>query len=195
MPYTGNWVTPYHKDSDFSDPPTDDEKVTIFADRVDGWQLKIAEEMLKQIETGKPGDVMQHAAYAMTSVVFSYFEMVGQIVKKQAGECFPLATGDFIRGFRSVFPMTRLTDDQIKAIYDRIRCGMYHNGYTKRSVHIDGDYPDVVAFDNNVVKLNPHKLVPAIRVHFSSFVTMLRDRANVEERLRFVTLFGTVGRA
>lgn len=192
MAQTGNWVSPRLKDTDFADPPRDDEKISVFEDRVDGWHLKAAEEMLRQIESKQP-PVMQHAAYALISVVFSYFEMVGQIVKRRAGEKAG-ATGDFVRGFKNVFPATSLTDAQVEIVYDRIRCGMFHNGYTKKGVHIDGGFTEVFEYKNNVVLLNPHLLVPAIRQHFTGLVALLKDPANTDERTRFLDLFDRPGK-
>src|SRR5262245_48207051 len=126
MATTGNWVSPNYQDTKFGANPSDDDKIEIFCDRVDGWQLKIAEEMLRQIIAQQP-PLMQHAAYAMISVVFTYFEMIGQIVKQKAGEKSG-ATGDFVRGFKEVFPTTPLKDNEIEIVHDRIRCGMFHNG-------------------------------------------------------------------
>jgi hypothetical protein len=193
MAQTGNWVSPRFKDTEFSDPPTDDDKIAVFEDRVDGWQLRIAEELLRQIEIQQPPP-MQHAGYALISVLFPYFEMIGQILKKQAGEKTG-ATGDFVRGFKQVFPTAALTDPEIEIVYDRIRCGMFHNGYTKKGVYIDGEYTEVFEYKNGVVQLNPHLLVPAIRSHFATLAALLKDKANTEERSRFIDLFDRVGKS
>ncbi len=107
--------------------PSDNDIIVVFADRVEGWQLGIAEEMLRQIEDSSIYPAMKHAGYALISVVFLYFEMIGQCVNPTGG--VPSPTVDFVRGFRDVDPNTPFSDHEIEIVYDRIRCGMYHNGY------------------------------------------------------------------
>ena len=184
-----NWVSPHFTEADKGSNPSDDDIIVVFADRVDGWQLAIAEELLRQVEDPPAYPAMKHAGYALISVVFSYFEMIGQCVKATGSA--PSPTADFVRGFRDVYPATAFTDPEIEVIYDRIRCGMFHNGYTKRGVYIDGDYTQTWDLDkaNNVVKLNPHRLIRDLRAHFTSFVTRLENTANQRERANLVALF------
>jgi hypothetical protein len=66
---------------------------------------------------------------------------------------------------------------------------MFHNGYTKRGVYIDGEYTETFAMDKGVVLLNPHMLVRDLRNHFTSFVARLEDKSNADERANLVELF------
>jgi hypothetical protein len=87
--------------------------------------------------------------------------MIGQCVNLAGTPPSPPA--DFVRGFRGVYPTTPLGPAEIEIVYDRVRCGMFHNGYTKRGVSIDGEYKQTWDLDraDNVVKLNPHLISSA----------------------------------
>src|SRR5438128_1505393 len=76
-----------YTDSDFDGSPSLDDKITIFADRVLGWQLDIAEEIRTQIENEQNhGTAIQHAGFALLSILFSYFEMIAQYQKGEESD-------------------------------------------------------------------------------------------------------------
>ncbi len=60
-----------------SNPPTLNEKINVFEDRVIGWQLRIAEVILNgdPIVGSRPSP---HADFAALTAVVSYFEMIAQ---------------------------------------------------------------------------------------------------------------------
>ena len=181
-----NWVSPNYTEADKGSTPSPDDLVEVFRDRVDGWQLAIAEEMLRQIEDSPTYPRMRHAGYALISVVFSYFEMVGQCVKTPGTKTRP--TADFVAGFEDVYPGWQGRTADIETIYDRIRCGMFHNGYTKRGVYIDGEYTATFELRNGVVLLNPHLLVRDLRSHFTAFTARLESSASTDLRANLVEL-------
>jgi hypothetical protein len=181
-----NWVSPHFTEADKGSTPDNDALIEVFRDRIDGWQLSIAEEMLRQIEDSPLYPAMKHAAYALISVVFSYFEMVGQLVKmpgKKTG-----ATDDFVAGFEDVYPAWKGRTRDIETVYDRIRCGMFHNGYTKRGVYIDGDYTVTFELKSGIVQLNPHTLVRDLRKHFTALTTRLEIKTNSNLRSNLIEL-------
>lgn len=153
-----NWVTPISQRKHFTQPNyTLKDKIRIFEERVDGWQLQIAEEILKRIKAKKP-KCMKHAAYALISVVISYFEMIGHCIETGTSD-----TSCFRAGFKAVFDRTTLTDTQISKIYRKVRCGMYHVAYTNKGVILDGTYKEVFTVLGDRIELNPHRIIPAIR--------------------------------
>ena len=185
-PKPDDWVSPNYPMSKFGPNPTIDDLITIFDDRVDGWQLRIAEEMLTQIGDASTPD-MKHCGYALISVVVSYFEMAGQLFKPVKNS--PSPGRDFEAGFRDVYPKTPLQSSEIGRIYDGVRCGMYHSGYTKRGVFIDGTFPTSFAVEPDCVLLNPHLLIPELRANFASLIPRLRNTANTDMRLNFEQLY------
>jgi len=180
-----NWVSPNYTEADKGTNPSESDLVEVFRDRVDGWQLAIAEEMLRQVEDSATYPAMRHAGYTLISVVFSYFEMVGQIIGRGQQ---PSPTEDFVRGFKDVYPKTRLTTGEIKIIYGRVRCGMYHDGYTKRGVYISSRYKQTFEMKKGIVLLNPHLLIPDLRTHFGALTLRLEDPRNKKLRANLLKL-------
>jgi hypothetical protein len=83
-------ISEHFTDEQFTPPASLEEKVAIFADRVWGWQLNVADRMRADA----------HAGFAILAVVASYFEM---IAKYQEGFVGPGASKDhFKKGVQSV---------------------------------------------------------------------------------------------
>jgi hypothetical protein len=178
--YTNYSISANYTEADKGSTPTTSDLVEVFRDRVDTWQLAVAEEMLWQIENPSAFPKMEHAAYGLISVVFSYFELVGQFVKTPGTRTG--ATEDFVAGFIDVYSAWKGRKVDIEAIYDRIRCGMFHNAYTKLGVIIDGGYTVTFEIRNGNVYLNPHMLVRDLRTHFTGLTTRLENTANADLR-------------
>ena len=76
-----------YSSDDFGGKPDLDQKILIFEDRVLWWQLEIAEELHRLIEAPENnGKTLQHAAFALISILFSYFEMIAQYQKGESSE-------------------------------------------------------------------------------------------------------------
>lgn len=172
-----SFISPQFTNETFGDNPTIDQKIDVFEDRVFGWQLNIAEAM----------DHIPHAGYGIIAALFSYFEMVAQYI---AGQSSNGQSGQFFRqGFRDIYPHSPLTNAQIGTIYSRVRCGMYHSGYTKFGTLISGDYPNGVAIQDDTVLVNPHQLRNDLVTHFTSYLHTLRNSESHEARNHFETMF------
>lgn len=176
-----------YTDSAFGGKPTLDDKILVFEDRVLGWQLEIAEELRHLIEDpqnhGKP---IQHAGFALISILFSYFEMIAQYMEGKDSD--GKSTEFFCKGLESVFP-GEFSGKEKKTIYKRIRCGMYHSALTKKGALIDGDYPKPIEIDNDLVKVNPHKLSPCLKAHFEGYIKLLKSPASSQERTNFEKMY------
>lgn len=170
--------------SSFGNTLSVDDKIQIFDERVDSWQLKPAEAMLAQIIAQNPPE-MQHGAYALIAVIFSYYEMIGNCLTGKNAT----ATEKFVAGFKDVYPALGLSDSQIRDIYGKVRCGMYHVAYTKIGVLIDGNFAKVFTIANGAIEMNPHLLVPDIRAHFTQFVAKLKSKADALLVQRFQRMF------
>jgi len=121
-------VSPSHLSNEFGTPPTLDNKIEIFRDRVQGWQIDIA----KHIEVHSDG------GYGILAVLSNYYEMIAQYWKGVPSD--RQSKKMFVIGFRLIYDSTPLTKKQIESIYSSLRCALYHNGYTKRGLLINGDY-------------------------------------------------------
>lgn len=171
------YISKTYLDTHFGANPTIDAKIEIFRDRVMGWQIEMA-EALNQIP---------HSGYGILSVLFSYFEMIAQYVKGMSSN--NRSKDFFVEGFNVVFAGTTLSDSDIKEVYVRVRCGMYHSGYTKVGVLISGQFPNAVDFSNNTVHISPQALTATIREHFTNYIITLKNQSNATERANFEKMF------
>jgi len=69
------WLSPSYQDTDFPLPHSLDTKITLFEDRVLGWKLDIADQI---INGGQEKSSIRHSGFAVLDIVFSYFEMIAK---------------------------------------------------------------------------------------------------------------------
>jgi hypothetical protein len=176
-------ISPHFTDHHFQTPLRIEDKIALFADRVRGWQLDIAQSL----------ESHHHAGFAVLAIVSSYFEMIskyerGHMSNKNSKAHFKL-------GVRSVLELhlsgeSTLPDYLIDLLYEEVRCGMYHAGMTGPRVRIS-DAPGIpmIQLDQFGLTLDPHQLVRALQEHFSGYVARLNDPANVTLRRNFEKRF------
>lgn len=196
-----------------------DQKIDVYECMVDVWQLGASVAMLRQIESHQPPSAWSHSAYALLSVVFSYFEMIGKSLNPSAAAS-GTAGNDFNVGFCDVYPAfnppngnfsdkivqpsgpAALNPDiqPVVRFRDRVRNGIYHLGYTKGAVILHNQKP--IDFEEKTVPdpsnstanvtlymVNPHSLVRTIVNHFPGFIKRLRDTSNTVMRTKFESFF------
>lgn len=169
MPY---YVSKTITADEFFASPTLEKKIDVFEERVRVWQLDVAVEIERQINVTQDQDEpMKHAGYALISILLSYFEMVGEVLTGAKGK----STNNFVAGFENVFPGA-LSEINIRKIYKRVRCGMYHVAHTTKGTVVSGVFSAAFLMDaKDNVCVNPHLMVHAVREHFDEFVSRLRD--------------------
>jgi hypothetical protein len=199
------WVTPKRRLRDISKNPTLDDKIDIFCERINGWKIDIADQLINgRVIQNEKGKVIiegnPHAAYATLDIILSYFEMMakyrdGYLNAKEGKSRFY-----FKKGFCSVFAeevenikeekMRSVLDKLLDTLYDGARCGMYHIGLTDTRIFLAGGETPPIKFDSlGRITLNPHKLVKLISIHFNSYIKQLKDYGNTSLRNNFEKRF------
>ena len=203
------FISPKYNAENFSQPPSVDDKITIFADRTMGWKLDIADQLIngrKRNDGAEERSPIPHSGYATIDIVFSYFEMIAKYEDgfAQIGQ----SEKYFKSGVYSVFPNLKqhqvpvkipgvqgkvisVIDYVLDLLYKGVRCGLYHSGITNGRIVITGDISEPMALDlqNMVLIINPHRLIPTLIVHFTSYISRLRDPNNQELRKNFGARF------
>jgi hypothetical protein len=178
------WISPNHQDTDFVEPWTLDDKITIFLDRTDGWQLAIAEQ----------AGAIPHSGFAVLHVILSYFETTS---KYHAGFAqHGQSKNHFNQGVELVFPtIAEIPPDVREAIlsdlYGGARCGLYHAGMTAAHIAlgpIEGGDIHYNPVTRRIV-IDPHRLTKTLRGHLAAYGQRLRDPANADLRNRFEQRF------
>ena len=197
------WLSPSYQDTDFPFPHSLDTKITLFEDRVLGWKLDIANQLINGSQEKSP---IRHSGFAVLDIVFSYFEM---IAKYEDGFKGGESEKYFKKGIHSVFPEIRifppsaprplspvgnvvsLVDTVLGLMYKGIRCGLYHSGITNGKIFLTGEITTPIAFElqNQMLIVNPHLLVPKLKEHLQDYVARLRDVNNTDVRTKFETRY------
>ena len=168
-----------------------EDKIRVFQCRVDVWQLGVAVDMLKQIESAPvQSSIWAHAAFGMLSVSFSYFEMIGKILNPESDKSTTSAQ-DFNWGFCDVYypaygESGLNASPEVKEFRNRVRNGIYHLALTKRGLRIHNNPAlstrdfDVKEHDNGsqtakLYYVNPHAIVRTLVNRFPTFIQRLQD--------------------
>jgi hypothetical protein len=108
-----------------------DTKILIYEDRVNGWFLDIANDLKKD----------GCAGFVILSIAISYIEGNQQFREGNSSE--RNSENFFIKGMLRIFNNSGLNESILKDIdiYDQVRCGLFHDGMARKSVHISGNYP------------------------------------------------------
>jgi hypothetical protein len=196
----------------FHPPKSLDDKIEIFECRVEVWQLGVAVEILKQIESQAQSSIWCHSAFALLSIIVSYFEIIGKSLNPNSAKS-GTSGADFNWGFCDVYPAYRpangVYEDNLAALSgkkggpknpdiasvvgfrNRLRNGMYHIGFIKNGLTIHNcvaTYPDDFVLVNNhgplLYAVNPHNVTRTIVNHFPTFVVRLRDNDVSHDALR-----------
>lgn len=190
------YVTPKRMRSDFILPISLDQKITIFFERIDGWQLSIADRIINGIRDEKGKIVscpLPDSAYAVLSIALSFFEMIAKYESGYIGK--GQSEFYFKKGVRSVFPELKkyprmLVDDLLDVLYNGVRCGLYHSGFTNLKVFIRNDVKGAIGLTKQKrLIVNPELLVPALRKYLEEYIERLQAFRNAQLRKNFEKRF------
>ena len=178
-------ISPTHKLGDFPEGLTLDNKIEIFFDRVRGWQLDVAQEMIdKQVA---------HREFAILHIVFSYFEMMGKYRKGYLEDA--ASAIHFKDGVKWVFPEIEKDlpdpDPLLNHLYQDVRNRLYHLARTKSNIWVTQDIPHSIGYNETFRKLliNPDVLVSDLVYRLKEYEGKLRDPSNVTLRANFEARF------
>lgn len=180
-------ISRHYNSNDFPQPMSLDDKITLFADRVRGWQLYLAEEIVDRIP---------HAGFIALYSLMHYFEMIAKFMDGFVSE----GSSDkyFKEGFKDaskylVKDVVLLTDPIVDMIYKQIRCALYHTGLVGPNIILTGDIGEPIQINNAGIIVNPHKLARALQQHFDSYLRKLNDPSQTSLRNKFETRFNYLG--
>jgi hypothetical protein len=175
-------LSPRHTDLDFKDGWTIDDKIEVFLARVEGWQLRVALEMIQR-------DI-SNREIALLHLVTSYFEM---IAKYRDGFVGDRASRRFFKvGLRFVFPAIEPdAEAMMDSLYSSLRNGLYHVGRPRANVILRDGVGGSIGYngEHDVFMISPTQLVHDLLIHFSIFADALRNPANADLRSRFERRF------
>lgn len=193
------WVTSKRQQSDISYPLSLDDKITLFVEMVDGWQLDIADKCINGQKDEQGNEIVapiKHSGFAVLYIVSSYFEMIAKFQDGFADK--GCSKYYFKKGVLSVLDSLRNhshqdeIDQVLDLLYDGVRCGLYHAAFTGQNVILTGDTPYAIGFASDSPSkliINPHLLIPKLREHLARYEVQLRESQNAQLRKKFEDRF------
>jgi len=166
-------LSPWTNSDQVPSPLTPAFKVRLYDERVRGFQLDIAEQMLG-IDPTTGNTRIPWAGFASLAVVFSYFEAYEQhhsgVSTEKGGSC-----NAFQRGVLDVFPQLDATSVQLRALWKRLRCALYHRGNPTGGIVIGPSYESPLEYSltDDTWYVNPEKLISALQEDHKRYVTTL----------------------
>jgi len=174
-------ISPKHTTLDFPDGWTLEDKIEVFAARIEGWQIGIAKEIVQK--------KINHSGFAILHIVFSYFEMLGKYLDGYTGR---ESKKYFLRGVKATFPeIGNYADDLLDLLYSSVRNGLYHTGMTKINVALLSSIQGSIGFnaERKLLAINPDRLVEDLDIRFHQYLDELRNPQNAKLRENFEKRF------
>lgn len=142
-------------------------KIALFHDRAQGWFIDIAKRLCADGNSG----------YAVIQIAASQVEAMQQYVE---GASSKRASKDFfVRGMMKVFGQQTVGHEKLlEDFYDRVRCGLFHDGFTKLNVAISWDFPFVIGFSGGGIQINPKQFLGSVEAALAAYRDALLDPAN-----------------
>jgi hypothetical protein len=175
-------ISPKFTTLDFPNGMTLENKIDVFADRIDGWQIGIAKKIIQH--------EIQHSDFALLHIIFSYFEMIGKYMSGYIGDRG--SRSNFKLGVKDTFPEIGPEEEKfLNTLFESVRCGLYHLGKTKKNVMLRCDIPGSIGFNSerNILVICANHLVEDLDISFNKYVTKLRNPKNIKLRNNFELRF------
>ena len=178
-------LSPHHSANEYPEPMILDQKIEVFADRIESWQLDIARKVIE-------ADI-QNREVALLYIVMNYFEMIGRYREGEMGT----PTNAFKAGIKVVFPEISgwssdpsVSETFLERLYGKVRSGLFHVGMPNPSilfVNNDNVLSAAIRYyeHDRSFLINADILVRKIVEHFSGYVAELRNTANAKLRANF----------
>ncbi|MBT3339243.1 MAG: hypothetical protein HN975_19410 [Anaerolineae bacterium] len=175
-------ISPRFTADDFSEHWNLEDKIEVFIDRIKGWHLGVANEIIKRDIQGRD--------LALLHIVASFFEMISKYNSGYLGE--RKSKEHFRKGVSLVFPdIEPSAEDFINALYKNIRNGLYHIGRPGPNVIFDKNLPGSIGYNSeeDMILVSTDQFVEGISLRFDSYARALRNSANTELRSNFERRF------
>lgn len=175
-------ISPKYTTLDFPNGMTLENKIDVFVDRIEGWQIGIAKQIIQH--------EIQNSGFAILHIIFSYFEMLGKYLPGYIGD--NKSKANFKRGVKATFPeIGTEEEDFLNTLYKSVRNGLYHLGMTKINTMLSCGIPTSIGFnpEKKLLVICPDLLVKDLDIRFHDYIAELRNPNKMELRKNFETRF------
>lgn len=161
-------------------PNETDDKIYIYERQVNGWFLERATRLVSSNNNG----------FIVLMVCLSYLEGVEQYI---TGQTSNRRSSEFFRNsMHRIYP-ERFSDEELNSFYSEARCGLFHNGMVSGKILISLEYETSVSIpDNETIQINQKKFLIDLKKDFKDYISLLRDKSNIELRENFNRMFSNI---
>jgi len=150
--------------------------IHIYEDRVQGWFLDYGTKLAKD----------HNAGFVVLQLAVSYLESNQQF--REGGSSRGSSKDTFVRSMSRLFG-NQCSQKDMLVFYEGVRCGLFHDWFTKQSVLVSNSYPDALRVHKGTVLVNPNLFFQTVQEDFGKYISELKDPGNTELRDNFEKRF------
>jgi len=150
-----------------------DAKILVYEDRQKTWFFNIADRLKKNNEAG----------FVILMIAAAYLESNQQY---REGQSSRNGSSDAIkRSLRRIFP--QITTQEEDVFINGVRCGLFHDGITKKGVFINASQNDIFTYNvrEETLIVNPHKFLESVKEDFKGYIKELKNKREIQKRTNF----------
>lgn len=162
-----------------------DTRILVYEDMVKTWFLQVAKylSLKNKVKINKNEEFdTNEAGFVILQIATSYIEGNQQYREGKSGNRGSMDT--FRRGIKRIFNLKH-KNSLIDKFYEQVRCGLFHDGMTRKLVTIDGNYKKSITLSDKSIKINPYKFLSKIEEDFDNYISDLKDTKNAKLRQNF----------
>jgi hypothetical protein len=162
------------------DPTSDVDKITIYERQVQGWFLEPGTTLLENDYEGN--------RFIVLMICLSYLEGVQQYREGRSSQPNHESKTFFVKALQRIYPS--ISDQDLRSFYDEARCGLFHNGMVGGRIILNDTFADGLAIEPFKIKVNPGKLLDAIKSDFRDYILELRS--DTSKRHTFACMYSNI---
>ena len=174
-------------------------KIDIFENRTKSWFLNHAHKLI-ETEISENGDSKTPGEYAAMVLACSQLEGFQKFREgfvennlsrfyfcKSIMKIFLNYSDEELRDLTSMETITEKNLLNLSNLYENIRCGLFHAGFTDGKIYLNSSYiyKDAINNEDTNIIINPREFVEKIIEYFKDYVEELRNRQNKTLRENF----------
>jgi len=156
-----------------------ESKILVYEDRQKTWFFDIADALKKNNEAG----------FVILMIASAYLESNQQY--REGSSSNGNSTSYINKALERIFP--KMTSDEKEIFVKGVRCGLFHDGITKKGVFINASQQNIFLSDlaEGTLEVNPHKFLESTKQDFKEYIKLLKDTQNMQERDNFETMWNS----
>lgn len=157
-------------------------KIMIYEDMVKTWFLDVAKYLTirNKVNLSYNEDFdTNEAGFVILQIAISYIE--GNQQYREGMSSKSNSSIFFNVGLRRIFSLKEKHEKTLDTFYPQVRCGLFHDGMTRKFVMIDGKYNEPIELSAKSIKINPYKFLKCIEIDFEKYIHDLKRDTKLQK--------------